>query len=221
MEEGRIRKIDPDEVVKLRMKEIELENGLKSMDKETGKTAEGYSGDLMSPEEAARYSEHWRELGIGSDKTWKEFSEANPGKTIDDYFELVKGMSPWPIGQTGTPNVLKAGDRFYMAVENNAPENMIGGFGVREKILSVQFVRKNLAVKSNWKNTCNVIREFEVNEGVNLNVLEGPVGPQIDLPIDTYLPGDMSITQYDLFSKLGSGINRGDYVHIVDEFWVD
>jgi RHS repeat-associated protein len=181
----------------------------------------GYAGDLMSPEEAARYSEHWRELGMGSDNTWKAFSKANPGKMIDDYFELVNDMSPWPIGKSGTPKLLKSGDRFYMAVENTASENMIGGFGVKEKITSTQFVWKNLAVKSNWKSTCNVIREFEVNDGVSLNVLEGPVGPQIDLPIDSYLPGDMTITQYDLFSGLDRGINRGDYVHIVDEFWVD
>lgn len=49
-----------------------------------------YSGDLMSVEDAARYSEHWKDLGIGSDKTWDEFIKANPDKTIEDYFKLVK-----------------------------------------------------------------------------------------------------------------------------------
>ena len=76
-------------------------------------------------------------------------------------------------------------------------------------------------MKYNWKTSCNVIREFEINDGIQLNVNAGPVGPQIDLGADMYMPGNTSITQYDLFSNLGSGINRQDYVHIVDEYWVD
>ena len=175
----------------------------------------------MSAEDAVRYNEYWRELGIGSDKTWKEFIQANPGGTIHDYFEIVKLESPWPLGETGKPTVLKTGDRFFMAVENDAPESMIGGFGVKERIDSTDFVRNDLAVKYNWKTSCNVIREFEINDGIQLNVNAGPVGPQIDLGADMYMPGHTSITQYDLFSNLGSGINRQDYVHIVDEYWVD
>lgn len=72
-----------------------------------------YSGDLMSAEEAARYSEHWRELGIGSDNTWKVFKDINPNGTVDDYFEIVQKQSPWPLGETGSPTTLKAGDRFF------------------------------------------------------------------------------------------------------------
>ena len=175
----------------------------------------------MSAEEATQYSKHWRELGIGSDKTWKEFMNANPNRTIDDYFEIVQKQSPWPLGETGTSKTLKAGNRFFMAVENDAPENVIGGFGVKERIESTDFVRNNLAVKYEWKTSCNVIREFEVNSGVELKVNAGPVGPQIDLRADIYLPGSTTITQYDLFSNLGSGIKREDYVHIVDEYWID
>ena len=180
-----------------------------------------YSGDLMSAEEATQYSKHWRELGIGSDKTWKEVMNANPNGTIDDYFEIVQKQRPWPLGETGTPTTLKAGNRFFMAVDNDAPENVIGGFGVKERIESTDFVRNNLAVKYDWKTSCNVIREFEVNSGVELKVNAGPVGPQIDLRADIYLPGSTTITQYDLFSNLGSGIKREDYVHIVDEYWID
>lgn len=102
--------------------------GAESAAEDAGKVVESgtYSGDLMSAEEAARYSEYWRELGIGSDNTWKAFKDANPNGTIDDYFEIVQKQSPWPLGETGTPTTLKAGDRFFMAVENNAPENVIG-----------------------------------------------------------------------------------------------
>ena len=197
--------------------------GAESAAEDAGKVVESgtYSGDLMSAEEAARYSKYWRELGIGSDNTWKAFKDANPNGTIDDYFEIVQKQSPWPLGETGTPTTLKAGDRFFMAVENNAPENVIGGFGVKERIDSTDFVRNNLAVKYDWKTSCNVIREFEVNSGIELNVNAGPVGPQIDLGADLYLPGDTTMTQYDLFSNLGSGIKREDYVHIIDEYWVD
>ncbi len=180
-----------------------------------------YSGDLMSAEEANRYSEHWRKLSIGSDKTWQGFIQANQNGTVHDYFEIVRVESPWPLGQTGTPATLKAGDRFFMAVENEASEDLIGGFGVKERIDSTDFVRNNLAVKYDWKTSCNVIREFEVNSGIKLNVNAGPVGPQIDLGADLYLPGDTTITQYDLFSNFGSGIRREDYVHIVNEYWVD
>lgn len=35
---------------------------------------------------------------------------------------------------------------------------------------------------------------------------------------EEYLSGDTTITQYDLFSNLESGIKREDYVHIVDEY---
>lgn len=229
-------KIDYDGILKIRNETVKsdvevvrkttedsVEDVGKNAAEDAGKVVESgtYSGDLMSAEEAARYSEYWRELGIGSDNTWKAFKDANPNGTIDDYFEIVQKQSPWPLGETGTPTTLKAGDRFFMAVENNAPENVIGGFGVKERIDSTDFVRNNLAVKYDWKTSCNVIREFEVNSGIELNVNAGPVGPQIDLGADLYLPGDTTMTQYDLFSNLGSEIKREDYVHIIDEYWVD
>ena len=145
----------------------------------------------MSLEDAARYSEYQRSKGIGSDKTWNEFIAVNPNGAIGDYFEILNGESPWTLGETGTPTTLKSGDRFFMAV------------------------------KEEWKPTCNKIREYEVNEGIELNVNAGPVGPQIDLGADVYLPGDTTITQYELFANLGKDIDRQDYVHIVDEYWVD
>ena len=66
--------------------------GAESAAEDAGKVVESgtYSGDLMSAEEAARYSKYWRELGIGSDNTWKAFKDANPNGTIDDYFEIVQ-----------------------------------------------------------------------------------------------------------------------------------
>ena len=42
----------------------------------------------------------------------------------------------------------------------------------------------------------------------------GPIGPQIDLGVDMYLPGNSSLTQYDLFNGLGR-INRTDFIEVV------
>lgn len=67
----------------------------------SGAEHDEYLGDSMSVEEAARYSEYWRQNGIGSDKTWEEFINANPNRGIDDYFKILKEMSPWPIGEEG------------------------------------------------------------------------------------------------------------------------
>ena len=180
-----------------------------------------YSGDLMSPEDAARYSEHWRQLGIGSDETWFAFKEHYPNGTIDDYLDIVKNESPWPPGYTPKETELKSGDSFYMAVENNAQKNEIGNFGVKERISSEDFVRNNLAVKDEWKETCNKIRKYEVRENGKLRVNEGPVGPQIDLEKNVYLPGDLTITQYELFNHVNKSADRQDFVRMIDEYWVD
>lgn len=180
-----------------------------------------YSGDLMTPEDAARYSEHWRQLGIGSDETWSAFKEHYPNGTIDDYLDIVKKESPWPPSYTPKETVLKSGDRFFMAVEKNAKSNKIGNFGVKERIPSKDFVRNNLAVKEKWKPTCNVVREYEVREGFNLRVNEGPTGPQIDLENNVYLPGDPKITQYELFNHVNKSADRQDFVRMIDKYWVD
>ena len=180
-----------------------------------------YSGDLMAPEDAARYSEHWRQLGIGSDETWSAFKEHYPNGTIDDYWDIVKNESPWPPGYTPKETELKSGDRFYMAVKNIASINQIGNFGVKERIPSEDFVRNNLAVKDKWKETCNTVRKYEVRENVNLKVNEGPVGPQIDLEKNVYLPGDLTITQYELFNHVNKSADRQDFVRMIDKYWVD
>lgn len=64
-------------------------------------------------------------------------------------------------------------------------------------------------------------QEKEVREGIELNVFSGPVGPQIDLTKDVYLPGDLFITQYNLFGNLEHGVNRASVIVKIDEFWVE
>ena len=175
-----------------------------------------YSGDAMSPEDAARYDEFWRSKGIGSDKTWNEFQQANPDSTLDDYLRLVKEQSPWPDGYDPKLNVttLKEGDTFNMVLDNNQPISKPGGFGLKDDIPNVEFARNDMAIKSNWKKDCGKVVTYRVKEGVELNVMQGPVGPQIDLNANTYLPGNSSITQYDLFNGM-SNINRMDFIEYI------
>ena len=71
-----------------------------------------------------------------------------------------------------------------------------------------------MAIKSNWKKDCGKVVTYRVKEGVELNVMQGPVGPQIDLNANTYLPDNSSITQYDLFNGM-SNINRMDFIEYI------
>ena len=175
-----------------------------------------YSGDLMSAEEAARYSEHWRELGIGSDKTYNDFIMNNPGKNIDDYFRLVKEQSPWPDGYMPSEHMvtLKSGDTFNMVLDSKQKTSNPGGFALKEDIPSVEFARKDMAIKYGWKDDCGKVVTYRVKDGVELICPAGPIGPQIDLEVDMYLPGNSSLTQYDLFNGLGR-INRMDFIEVV------
>ena len=175
-----------------------------------------YSGDLMSAEEAARYSEHWRELGIGSDKTYNDFIMNNPGKNIDDYFRLVKEQSPWPDEYMPSEHMvtLKSGDTFNMVLDSKQKTSNPGGFALKEDVPSVEFARKDMAIKYAWKDDCGKVATYRVKDGVELICPAGPIGPQIDLGVDMYLPGNSSLTQYDLFNGLGR-INRMDFIEVV------
>ena len=183
---------------------------------ESGSKGGRYSGDLMSAEEAAKYSEHWRELGIGSDKTWNEFKNANPNATIDDYFKLVNEQSPWPDGYNPKDHIikLKEGDTFNMVLDKKQKVSQPGGFGIVNDVPNREFARNDMAIKLDWKDDCGKIATYRVKSGKELNVPSGPIGPQIDLKADKYLPGNTGITQLDLFNGLGR-INRTDYIEAV------
>jgi hypothetical protein len=58
-----------------------------------------------------------------------------------------------------------------------------------DSLPNVDYVRNNLAVKSDWKVDCSKVVTYRVKQGVELPVLEGPVGPQIDMNADKYLSG--------------------------------
>ena len=170
----------------------------------------------MNIEDVAKYSEHWRELGIGSDKTWNEFKNANPSATFDDYFKLVNEQSPWPDGYNPNDNIisLKKGDTFNVVSDNKQKVSQPGGFAIVEDVPNVEFARNDMAIKLDWKDDCGKIAKYRIKSGIELNVPSGPIGPQIDLTADKYLTGNTGLTQLDLFNGLGR-VNRTDYIEVV------
>lgn len=53
-------------------------------------------------------------------------------------------------------------------------------------ITDVNYVRTNLAIKGEQKPEIDIVVGYKVKEGITLPSLQGP---QIDLPLDIYLPG--------------------------------
>lgn len=167
----------------------------------------------MSPEEAARYSEYWRKQGIGSDKTWSEFITNNPGATIDDYFTLIKEQSPWPINYTPEKVQMSSGYQLEIALANGQPVQSPGRFTTTPNtITDVNYVRMELAVKPEWKPEIDRVAIYEVKEGISIQGLSGPVGPQIVLQNDLYLPGGADQIQI----LLDRNVNMMDFLNIKD-----
>ena len=172
-----------------------------------------YSGDLMSPEDAARYSEHWRQLGIGSDETWSAFKEHYPNGTIDDYLAIVKDESPWPPGYTPEEIVLEPGDSFEMALSKNQSPNTPGRFATTSgSITDKKYVRTDLAVKEKWKSDIDKVVGYQIKDGKRISALSGPVGPQIDLESNTFLAGGAD----QIHIPLDRDVNMMDYLEIKD-----
>lgn len=101
-----------------------------------------------------------------------------------------------------------------MVLDSKQKVTQPGGFALLNDVPSREFARNDMAIKYGWKDDCGKIATYRVKEGVELNALSGPIGPQIDLGVDKYLPGNMSLTQLDLFNGLGE-INRNDYIEVV------
>lgn len=153
----------------------------------------------------------------GSTKTWEEFLAENPGKSIEEasssYIKLIDGQSPWPEGfdTAAHTTTLKSGETFQMALDEAQPVTSPGNFATFDNIPNTDYVRNNLAVKSDWKCDCSKVVTYRVKEGVEIPVIEGPVGPQIDLSVNKYLPGGGSQIQI----LLDRNANKMDYFEVV------
>lgn len=155
-------------------------------------------------------------INKGSIKTWKEFFDAGAGKypsakeASDSYVKLLDEQSPWPEGFIPNKTTLKPGEKFEMAFSPTQASTEPGGFATFDNITSVDYVRDQLAVKLDWKPSIDRVVIFEVVE--ELPVQTGPVGPQIDLAVDKYLPGGG--TQIEM---LVGRFDRMNYLKIIGE----
>lgn len=159
-------------------------------------------------------------LAKGSTKTWGEFLTANSGKSIEEasssYINLIDGESPWPEGFDIAAHTtkLKAGDTFNVVLDKNQdPKLLTGRFGTFDNIPNVDYARNEMAIKSNWKLDCGQVATYRVKAGVELEVIEGPVGPQIDLNADKYLPGGASQINF----TLDRSVNIMDYLELIPD----
>ncbi|WP_339158197.1 hypothetical protein MKX50_01360 [Paenibacillus sp. FSL W8-0186] len=172
-------------------------------------------GKMDSVEGAGKAIEN--ALAKGSANTWEKFLAENPGKSIEEasrsYIKLIEEQSPWPEGFDITVHktTLKPGDTFQMALDSTQPVTSPGNFATFDNIPNIDFVRNNLAVKSDWKVDCSKVVTYKVKEGVELPVIKGPVGPQIDLNADKYLPGGSNQIQM----LLPRGTDKMDYLEVV------
>lgn len=164
-------------------------------------------GPYLSPDSLARAGQARADLY----QAWKADNGPNYGSVenqVDAYKRLVGGESPWPDGFAPVDNTLPVGSKFRMALAPGQPVTSPGGFGTMDAIPNAGYVRKDLAVKSAWKPDLNGVAEYEVTQP--LPVQQGPVGPQIDLQTNSYLPGGG--TQFKLNTPKGQ--SRMDYLNV-------
>lgn len=119
-----------------------------------------------------------------TDQRWRyaDDDEANAA-----YRALVRRESPWPEWHQSNIVVLPAGLRFQMAIAPGQATDRPGAFGTFDRIPSVEFVRRALAVKVAWKPAIDRVVTYEITSPLLADV--GVVGPQIDAAVDRYLPG--------------------------------
>ncbi|WP_317233296.1 RHS repeat domain-containing protein [Serratia fonticola] len=142
--------------------------------------------------------------------TWNAFQQDHKGVFADSkesaaaYAKLKNEQSPWPYGYTPTERVMQPGERFNMALSSDQSILSPGGFGTFDDISNVSYVRNQLAVKDEWKPDVGKVSTYEVVKPIN--ILEGPVGPQIDGK--KYLPGGG--TQLQMI--LSRGVDKMSYL---------
>ena len=109
------------------------------------------------------------------------------GEAETAYRALVSHESPWPEWHQVNVVTLPAGLRFQMALAPGQPADHPGAFGTFDRIANVAYVRRVLAVKTAWKPTIDRVVTYEITSPLTADV--GTVGPQIDGPLDAFLPG--------------------------------
>jgi hypothetical protein len=139
--------------------------------------------------------------GVGrKSNSWNDFQKKTKGQfssqteSLEEYRRLKAGTSPWPKDYVPKLERMKVGERVNMAMGEGQPVTLPGAFATKENIPDVQFVRDDLAVRSDWKPSVDYVQEYEVIKEVD--VFRGPIGPQIDPKAGKYLPGGASQVEF-------------------------
>ena len=126
------------------------------------------------------------------------------------YQRLLASQSPWPEWHQPRVVELPIGTRFQMALAPGQTNRQPGGFATFDLIPSVAYVRTRLAVKEAWKPKIDRVVVYEVVKPLPADT--GEVGPQIDVPVNRYLPGGASQLEMKV-----PGPDRISYLKVVDE----
>lgn len=126
------------------------------------------------------------------------------------YQALVAHESPWPEWHQVNVVTLPAGLRFQMAFAPGQPTDHPGAFGTFDRIPNVAYVRRVLAVKTAWKPAIDRVVTYEITSPLTADV--GTVGPQIDVPLDAFLPGGGS-----QFQMTVPAAERMQHLRVVEE----
>lgn len=102
----------------------------------------------------------------------------------------VSDPSPWPDWYRPYETVLAPGTRFQMAIGGAQTPDQPGSFGTFDRIGSVEEVREDLAVRSDWKPQVDRVVTYEVVRELPVRI--GPIGPQVDPKLCVLLPGRWS-----------------------------
>jgi hypothetical protein len=102
----------------------------------------------------------------------------------------VPDPSPWPDWYRPYETILPPGTRFQMAIGGAQTPDQPGSFGTFDRIGSVDDVREDLAVRSDWKPEVDRVVTYEVERGLPVRI--GPIGPQVDPKMCVLLPGRWS-----------------------------
>lgn len=104
-----------------------------------------------------------------------------------------------------------------MVLSKTQPVTSPGNFATFDNIPNIEYVRNNLTVKVDWKPDCSKVVTYRVKEGMEISVIKGPVGPQIDLTVDKYLSGGGSQIQF----FIDGNVNKMDYLEVVSITLID
>ncbi|MFG2716570.1 putative T7SS-secreted protein [Streptomyces goshikiensis] len=100
-----------------------------------------------------------------------------------------------PPNMYGTPitsRLAQPGEEFNMVISQGQSPLRPGGFGTFDDIPNQQFVRDQLAIRTDWKDDVSLVQRYRIPEGGDpIRIQESIIGPQTD-PALGHLPGGAS-----------------------------